>query len=410
MGCNIDRQLILRLSIILLIVLKVFFLGKGSLSFPDENRYIRSYNGLNSLYQTTDFDFFLNEIVINSGNPGFQIYNLIPCSIQIYFEKNFGISHLSFKSLIIPQFFNIFILIFTLIYLYFISIKFLSKTQSELLIFVFLCCCSSTIYLRHLLPYDISILIFLIIIKKITEMKLEKRQNLFYLGASSAILFSFYTGYFFLIGIIYALVLINRKSNLITCTFFYFLGFFPVIFFFETLGRITDTSYIMSLINHSSTIIQGDFNEGLTFPFVYIYQTEGLLGLLLLILTTAYCISKILINRKKLNFLDQLIALSLFAFVLYCLQCFFFEKLIWYGRIVHFFILIMILASVNFIFSLKARRKHFLYVTIIFSVFCTGLSSKEYFALEYPRDIIEKENINPLIKKILCSQLMDQFH
>ena len=397
---KIDKRLIFKFSILILIIFKLFFLGKGALSYNDECRYMRSYKGLSSLYEKGDFDFFLNEIIINAGNPGFQIYNLIPCSIQMFFEKTFELNHLSFKSLLIPQLFNFAILIFTLIFLYLISVEFLSKLQSEFLILVFLCCLSSTIYLRHLFPYDISILCFLMIIKKMIYIKLEKRRNLFYLGVFSAILFSLYTGYFFLVGIIYALVLINRRSNLIACTFFYFLGFVPIIVFFELLGQCTDTSYIMSLINHSSTISMGDFNEGLTFPLIYIYNTEGLVGIILLLLTIAYGISKIIDTNIKLNFLDQLIVTSLLAFVLYSLQCYFLEKLVWYGRIVHFFIPIMILASFNFMFSLNDKRKKILLTaTIICSIFSLGLSSKNYFALEYPREIIEKENINPLLKK-----------
>lgn len=391
---------LLKITILGLFLFNIIFLGRGALSFPDENRYIRSYQGL-ELFINGDFSGGLKEIIINAGNPGFQIYCLVPTSIQWLYEKFFDQNHLSVKSLLIPQIFNLIVLALTIYLFYSVFRLYINQFHSLFASALILLSFSSTVYLRHLLPYDLSILIFSFIIFKLFKANELSTELLVYLGFLSSVLFSIYTGFFFLIFILYALLLLKAKKKKVTTTLYYFSGFAPLIIFFEIIGRYAGTSYIYSLINHSSTISQGDYIEGFSFPWLYLYNIDGFTGISFMVFSITFLIVKLrqnIISKKKADSLDQLIIISLFVLFMYCFQCYFLKKLVWYGRIFHFFVPIIIISTVKLFIELKIKDRTILCFGIL-SLLFVAPNYAEYQKVRYPRDIVEEYNINLKLKK-----------
>lgn len=403
MGSKLDAPLFLVLKgfIILLMVFKLSYLGKGALSFPDENRYIRAYKGIEAACEG-NFHLFFREVFINSANPGFQLYCMGPSLIQIAIEKKLNINHLSFKSLLIPQLFNLLVMALILYYINSLASKSINKTQTLLLLLFFSYSLSSTIYLRHLFPYDLCILFFLIIVNKIQSLNFFNLKKVFLIGVFTSFMFSIYTGYFFLVAIITLLVFFNSNIGKIKTLVYFFLGFVPLLFTYEIFAQTAGTSYIMSLLHHSSTISQGDFQEGLSFPYVYSYEREKLFGLAIILFSGIYLIKKVkkITRFKNYMLLDQLIVISFIFFFIYALQCYFLEKLIWYGRIAHFFILLMTIAMFKFFSEEEFEKsKFFLPSVILLTTINIIFFPSSYLEIDYPRDIIEKEKLNIKFKE-----------
>lgn len=393
MGYKRFKLNIIKILIFIILLINTLFLGKGAISIPDEVRYIRSYQGLEAFIEHGDYNFFFGEIVINAGNPTYQIFSLIPSGIQYILEKTAGINHLTRHSLLIPQFFNCLVLFGIIFFLFLITKEKLTTIFAMLFSLLVLLSTFSTIYLRHLLPYDLSIFVFIIMIYQLINLKSTKfRKACFGFGVLSSLSFTIYTGYFFFSIIIYVILILELKKGFFKTTFYYTLGWLPLTILYEILGRLANTSYIHSIFNHSSTITQGDFNEGFLFPFEYIYVSEGFFGVLILFFSFLYVFKALTTKGYIANtsVIEKTLLTSILIFIIYCLQCYFLNKLVWYGRIVHFFVLIMAISSFIFIMNLKNTLKHVLIFPLFLFAGINFLNKYNSFKkIDYPRDILE---------------------
>ena len=137
---------------------KLFLIGCGALSIPDENRYIRIYDGFIILIEKSDFHYFFSTVIINAAIPGYQLLSLLPVTLQYGVEQLLGINHLHPDSLVIPQLFNWLILVLTAQLIFKLQFLFCgNKRLSFLAAFCYISLVNTNIYFRHLLPYDAGI-------------------------------------------------------------------------------------------------------------------------------------------------------------------------------------------------------------------------------------------------------------
>ena len=147
---------------------------------------------------------------------------------------------------------------------------------------------NSYLYLRHALPYDTSLLIFYLVIYKIViyteENSLSFKKSLI-IGICSFLGFLVYPGYFplFIVGLFLLFFNNISKKNIfkkIYYSSYYILGSILCLIIFEKISRLVGRSYILDAIGLSKTITQGSFEESFVFIFKYLFEVEGLTGII----------------------------------------------------------------------------------------------------------------------------------
>lgn len=205
-----------------------------------------------------------------------------------------------------------------------------------------------------------------------------------------------------------AIIMFYNKKELFEKKFIFKLilfgiGFVILIIPFEIISRIGKTSYIMSVVWVQKTINGGDYSEGYTFIPEYLYKVEGLMGLIGgLCYITSFIIILIKIFRKgiKLNIIEYIIFVSFLGIIFHSSQCYFLRKLVWYGRLFHFYYLFIVISIAYLIFeqlkNIKLRKYLQIFILAI-SVFSFFNFFRQYIKIGYPKDILYYMKINTAI-------------
>ena len=382
-------------GILTILLFKIFYIGVGAYGITDEWRYDLIFSLIESIKQG-DYIKFCKTLVDTNGRPGELLIRLPFAIIQIIWYKISGqpVSHSNF----IPQFFNYIVVLVNTFFIYRISFNSLAsdKTNHPKLIalvstLAYCALLNHGLYIRHLLPYDNALLCFLVAVYMLSEYKLRSYHYLL-IGILVGFGFSIYPGYFLFVGILMSAVFIKSFFEKQLHHFFkLFLGAFTILFCWEFITRLGGYSYFNSLKTLASTITQGSFEEGLTYPVTYLLEVEQLIGLLLLASPAAYFIFRKQDEMFSYSYLVGI--LGLIFLIGYALQCFFFQKMVFYGRILHMFMPIFILSLSYFLLFLSNRLPNRAFYTMIFflNIYAITdflLKNKSFTEVAYPRDIL----------------------
>ena len=151
----------------------------------------------------------------------------------------------------------------------------------------------------------------------------------------------------------------------------------------------------MDAIGLSKTITQGSYEESFVYILKYLFEVEGLTGIILLISLPIFCFIMVYqIKNKpfKQYSLIMLLSIALIGMYLtYASAGYFFHKVVFYGRLLHQyfpFICIFSIYSINELL-IKITRKNELILIIISIIFIVnfGFNFINYNSFSYPRDI-----------------------
>jgi len=377
---------------------------------PDEGIYYKAFTVLKRI---SDYQFqeALHLIFTSNGRPLGVVVNLIPASLQVLWAKFFGLNVFETHSMPVIFFFNL-VTYFLILYLvYKIAILlFQNRNISILSILLYSLLTNSHIYLRHVLPYDLSLLFFLYVIYKLLYYFIFLNDCnifiIFRLGIINFLGFMLYPGNFplylatFLILIGFQLIQSFKKKYFLFSSIFAFVsGTILVIIPVEILSCIGKNSYIHSLQNLSGTILQGDFNESAVFLFKYMWDVEGITGIIWLVGVILYFIAfpKLLKNRPsyyKNSIMIFFILISLFVFYTVFLS-YFLHKMVVYGRIIHQFIPILSIFSIvgYYLFYKKYIKAYGFLLVVFMMIIGIGNYLKNFFQynqIAYPKDVFWK--------------------
>ena len=389
-------------SIFLLSFYKLNLLGSGFLAFPDEFRY--TYSGM-ALKDFSELDLItgIGKIFSTDGRPGDAIIKIIPYAIQFLTGKMLGIDFYDSRNSFPLFIFNFLTYAGILFLTYRIANHILKNNYFALLsVLIYSSLTNSHIYLRHALPYDTSLVIFLYAIYKII-INIERYKpsfiSIFTLGLFCFFGYLVYPGYI-LLYMTSILILIFYKINIKTLRrkfihlIYFSLGSLSCLILFEILSRIAKNSYIKTTLSLSSTITQGSFDESFVFIFKYLIEVEKINGILLMIglALTLFLIIKILIKKEYSN--NSIIVILFFTltflYSLYAGYGYFFSKVVLYGRLLHqFFPFICIFMVFSICNSLKNNftKNYISLVVCIFCVYNFFINIKDYLSHFYPKEI-----------------------
>lgn len=394
------EQLIITL-IIITIITKLFLISDGMFAFPDEARYDASVYAFYDLINL-NVKGFLNKIFSTDARPGDVLLRIIPVAFQKINTLLFNINiYDPINSYPIFLFNYVVHLLILLIHYRLSKILFQEKVIALLSLLIFSSLISSYIYLRHCLPYDASLLLLYFVMYQFIKMHNCNKVTSGYLlswGSLMAIAYLIYPGYSLFFAAFSMLLLIMLYIDYgLTKSLKQFLVFVAaiclVIFCAEVMSRIGNSSYIWSAMNLSSTITQGNFEESFIFIIKYLLQVEGLSGVILILGVGGYLI--FLIYQPDKDNIKSITSVAFYCFsavvLLYAVLGFFFQKVVFYGRLIHQFLPLICIFAVfplNKIYLLNKHKNHnYAIGAIAVCVFISfSINMHDYLKLAYPRD------------------------
>lgn len=393
----------LKILIVLISAVKLLLINKGFLAFYDERRYYASGKILESLYEGSFADA-LQYLFSTQGRPGYTLLSLIPTTLQFVSAQLLGYEIYESNNAWPLFLYNFVVYICILSLHYKISLWFLKDRSYALLsVLIFSCLAASHISLRHADPYDASLLILYYVLYAIIRMPdpSYSSRRMIFLGFLAFFGFSCYPGYVLLFlllpGMLAARWLFTNTSILSLKPLLLFgIGSAACLGGYEMLALTVGESYLMASFHLSTSITQGDFHDSFLFLFRYLVEAEQFTGLLLIIGIALFSLHLI---RKTpspaaITQLGQLFLCCLLLFLAYAVYGYYFEKVVWYARLIKQFIPVMVIV---FVFSLQLVFQ-FLNSSRLIRITCVGAigflctfnflySFREYLSYYYPKDV-----------------------
>jgi hypothetical protein len=403
-------------------LIKLFLMGDGFMAFHDEYRYVQSGIFFQKIKEHHVKEA-INALFSTDGRPGDAFVRTIPIIFQYASSK---ISHLyiSEPRNSYPLFiFNYVIYCLILLVHFRFSKLVLGNTKLALLsTLLWGVLANSFLYIRHALAYDPSLLIFyyvLYIIAKNIERDSLKYSSCFWLGMLGFFGYLTYPGYFLLyllIGLVLFFFKIGSVKWLAKTKYalVYGAGSITMLAITEAISRAGGNSYITSALTLSSTITQGSFDEAYSFLFKYLFEVEGITGILIIaLLAFFYCRSVATFNFRKISTENLFVILSVSIttlFLLYASAGYFLHTWVLYGRLLHqFFPFICIICLMSFRqIDVSGWGSKFVYgllpVLLVISFAINFTNMKSFY---FPRDVAWKY-VN-MGKKIINYCEFDEF-
>ncbi|MES2287028.1 MAG: hypothetical protein V4547_15155 [Bacteroidota bacterium] len=395
-------------SIVLITVIKLNLMGSGFLTFPDEFRFFAAEQTLHDLSELKIGEA-MTDIFSTKSKPGDVILSTIPNAIQQLTSYIFNLYTYESNNSYPLFIFNFIIYCFILIVHYKVSKLVLKDNFLALLsVLLYSSLTNSYLYLRHVLAYDTSLLIFYLIIYKIFKYTKEDKLSFkisVLIGIGSFFGYLVYPGYFPLFFLGLFLLFFNNLTkknvfNKIYHSFYYILGSIYCLLIFEGMSRLGGVSYISDALHASSIVNQGSSEESYTFIIKYLFEVEWVTGIILIICIPLFCLIMLNQIRNKTfqqNSLIMLLGIGVFGLYLaYASVGYFFNTLYLMGRSLHQyvpFICLFSLFSINMLL-IKITKKKDLVLFMISLVFILNFGTNfiHYSSFSYPRDVYWKLN------------------
>jgi hypothetical protein len=250
---------------------------------------------------------------------------------------------------------------------------------------------ANNIYMRHILPYDHSLLLHLTAMFVLAGKKLSNRRVLF-AGCLTALALTNYYG-FYMLGLITGMyVLYNERgsfNNMFAKGFIFALPAMVLIVSFELLCRIDGRSYLSFIKEFSQTIYHGSFDETPIYFWIYSTLVEKTWGVVLLVLSAMG--GALMLRSKVKNPLVIWAVLGLSGYVVHSIYGYFFEGMVFYARVFRLYYIFIILAVVYLLqwFDWSSKR---VVVTFILAVIMVRYFYviMELNAIGYPHSIVNE--------------------
>jgi hypothetical protein len=390
--------------LVLVLAVRLSFLGTGAMTFPDEYRYYSSYDAIYGLFPLSHggLDKFNAAIAQTQGRPGDALLRVMPASLQLLAYRATGLDPHSPTSLLIPVVFNYLITCCALLLFYRIARLLLRNQPAALLsTLVYACLVNTNLYIRHILPYDTGMLCTLATFYWVLRLKQrpERRTKraMFGIGALAGLTFTVYPGYNAIIIVAWLLLLEKQAvlsfqwKRLLLTSMLYGLGVAAVLLFFQVLSIANGTSYYEDCLGLSGSIRQGDFSDGFAFLPKYLFEAEQSLGYVLAglgLLAVPVLLFRVLRGRLTAGRLfgllsdNTLVIGMVLAFLWYAVMVYFLEKMVFYGRILHLYFPFFVLLIARVLYPAVRRNIQYVPAALVAGV---ALYSFAIFTIQYHR-------------------------
>jgi len=396
------------LFFILLTCFRLSLISKGHRFDLDEARY------LNSLYVWIELSrghfsqaiaYFFNAL----GRPGFVLVSLIPAGCQLVLAHFKIISFANLHFYDIPSFFNVLVTVINSVLFFRILVLLVSDGMIALGgTIAYSLLVNTNLYIRHLFPYDYSLLFFfiaLLLILRDVANKQSRLRTAVLCGTLSALGALVYPGYYALAFMMAFIFTVSWRSNFLIIIS-YFFCFLVTLMFFEVMSNVVGLSYIKELCVLSTTVNHGDFSEGFFFIIRYIKEVEGGNGAFVFV---SFILYSLYFMFKDSTAFKWLLVAAIFMYSYNAVMGFVFSQTVFYGRTLHMYFPFLVLAAARAISLISGQiwRKILISILILCSFSSFIPFAYTYSRLSYPGDIFFKYLSHIPLNKIMWASSND---
>ena len=318
------------------------------------------------------------------GRPLWILLNMVPAGLQVIWFLIRGLKTETPASLHIVGIYNVFLSMVVVILFWLIAKKLLRSRMSALvatIVYAFLA--NSTINVRHMYPIYSSLILYISSLLILLRPGAFTWKQVILSGIIAGLGQLTYASYF-LFPIFNLVVLAYRHIRLRIIGGFC-LGYMAPILIFELWARAVRTSIYASISKDPG--LNPSFAEALWFLPTYLIQAEGLMGIVLVILTgllIGLSLTRI-IKRQPLSLATVLGLAGLIAYIAFAVSSIWHHRI--YARVIHIYILFLILGIAGVMEFVSKQKRYWLFlfwgIVSIYSVYSWG---GDFINLNYPLD------------------------
>lgn len=403
------KKLPIVLVCLLVLVLRLSFVGKGANAFGDEFRYWYSAQCLLDLSQG-EFAAALAQLFRANARPCLVLSNLPPVFIQSVVYKWVGLDPRSPDALLVPQWWNVAVSVAQLLLFYRLVRRWvgLGTVEAAGLVLVYGFFASSNFYLRHLLPYDFVLLCWFYLFDRASS-----TQNGWALGMLTGVVYLTYPGYWLLVPTLGAVWLHGQAGwryafgwAHIWLPLRFLAGVLAVVAFFEVLARLIGQSLLSESFRAGDEYLNylQNYDGGLRLLADYLYTMEGGIGVLLGLLCVGFMVQRgrDCLRGQPLQVVDLVVLVLLLGLLFQSLAGYMSGLKVFYGRLFKMYLPFMALAGGWYWFHVIKMYLQRLWVgaaavwawraatvvLLLLAMVQFGRFIRLYHSLGYPRDAL----------------------
>ena len=383
--------------VVLLLILtgyRLTLIDSGHFFWSDERCFLPAVQLVDDL-AAGDFSAATQRLFEGVGRPGFIVVSIVPALGQRLANWYWGIAPQSLQAYDVVSAFNVLIALAVTAGVYVLTRRWTgSAWYGVLAAAVYSLLASSNVWIRHAVPYNESLLLFMLALIVLSPARnAAGPSGLAMIGAGllTAFAYTCYPGHysFVLINGVVALVVAGRRLRL---SFGFAVSALAVLAGFEALSQSVGLSYLHNLRELSGTVTMGYTGEGYVFPWRYLRDVEGPAGIVLLLLFLL-AIGSILLRRQPGLPLAAKAALpaAVAACLLHGALGVHFGKMVFYGRLLLQFIPLLVAGAVIGLLTVQNARVRRAGLVVLGSAAIASFTTFawDYSRIAYPADVLQ---------------------
>lgn len=386
------------LLILALACYRFLLVGTGHFYWSDERCFLPASALVDAIeagdYQTASAHLFEARGKVAPARPGFVLVSVLPVLAQRGIGALLGIDGNTPQYYDIASGFNVLVTLGVTGCVFALGCVWTGRPWFGLLIaVVYSLLVNANVWVRHLVPYQESLLLFLAALWLLSvEPRSGERRvpRLVMAGLLTALGYSCYPGHYAFVVINAAAVLARSQRRIVSAAAFG-LSSVAVIGAFESLARLTGRSYILDLWSMSGHINMGDPKEGYAFVWHYLRDVEETVGIALF---TLFCGFAMLVLWRPGAQISRAGRTAMIAAV----GCYLFHaslgvllgRMVFYGRVLMIYLPFIVGGAVLALTHIGRPRLRRISVCglLIASVYSFSNFASEYSRLAYPAEFL----------------------
>lgn len=256
--------------------------------------------------------------------------------------------------------------------------------------------CSANVWIRHLMPYNLSLLLFLLGLLVVSSERASRNGSFVrgvIVGALSAFAFACYPTYYGF-GVVNAVVLLVVSPRRVLPMAGFIMGSLGIVGVLEALSRFGDMSYFdavtCSTLAYAAQKSHGFFGEGYVYAWRYMRDVEGVIGVTLFILFGVFLAMVIWRRGSRVpRAARAAIATAVAGYLWHASMSTLMHKGVFFGRFLGMYLPFVIAGTVLALMHIDRARTRRLAVAglVLASLFSFVSFARAYAGLHYPADL-----------------------
>lgn len=387
-------------------LLRCSLLGSGAMAMWDEGRYFFALTAVQQLSHGQWENATHNLLSGTQSRPGALLIWAVPTVLQLLMRAWCELDIYEPTSLLIPTLWNVLVSLGCTVLFYRLALAIFvhERVYSLVATASYALLTNSSLYVRHLLPYDGALLLGLGAVVLAVEPQ-SRRGSLRWIvvGLLGGFTFLSYPGFFAILPIVIGLTWrsgfepgVEAKEEQWRRAIFATLGALSPLLCCELVASLTQRSFAVMLHGLAESANQGSYNETLFFLPRYVWNVEGFGATAILLLSCGSLVCSCVRARAgvALNRGEWLFALVASMYFLHGVLGVWGHLFVMYGRILHFYLPFVVLSAFQSLGRIRPTVRGVLVASLLLAQMVSAASSmRELHSLAYPRDLLYRFGI-----------------